>query len=481
MLQYLINATAIWLISLVLFDVFFRRESYHGYNRAYLLITFISGIMIPSLPAVASDHTAHTNTFATQVDELITAKQRFVTNVQPAAHSSFSWGTLLLCIYIAGLIVTTILLLADICKVIRLYSRGQKTADGAFTIIETGKEHSPFSLLNYVFVSHRKYYNDVEWDIVMAHEQKHGISLHFIDLLLMQLSRVVFWFHPLIYLYQQRLTMVHEYQADNVKNIKPQPYGKFLIEQSLLQHAPAITHSFNRSPIKNRVIMLTKNNAQRSLMAKIKPLLLLPVMAFSIVCCTRNSYPDTKVKDGNKVTYKGNVFTLSESEPMTVTLTGTGNKPSGPMTVKRDPYPVSMNNEKIYSSQDVSSKPYFKGDIGAYWAANIKSALPSLPDRDYYLFVKNIVVDKNGTIVYYDVNGLMYYIDDAKSFTGQKQVIISDAPVISAISKLIDNMPKFEPANNSGTPVASVSGSTLLMPTQKISIHEGQVNIVSRD
>jgi hypothetical protein len=43
MLQYLLNATAIWLISLVLFDLFLRRESYHGYNRFYLLFTTLVG------------------------------------------------------------------------------------------------------------------------------------------------------------------------------------------------------------------------------------------------------------------------------------------------------------------------------------------------------------------------------------------------------------------------------------------------------
>ena len=47
MLQYLLNATAIWLISLVRFDIFLRRESYHGYNRFYLLLTFLLGALLP--------------------------------------------------------------------------------------------------------------------------------------------------------------------------------------------------------------------------------------------------------------------------------------------------------------------------------------------------------------------------------------------------------------------------------------------------
>ena len=47
MIQYLLNATAIWLLSLVIFDLFLRKETYHSYNRFYLIGTFLLGVFLP--------------------------------------------------------------------------------------------------------------------------------------------------------------------------------------------------------------------------------------------------------------------------------------------------------------------------------------------------------------------------------------------------------------------------------------------------
>src|SRR5689334_22992080 len=47
MIQYLLNITIIWLLSLLCFDLFLKRETWHEYNRSYLLFTLLAGIFIP--------------------------------------------------------------------------------------------------------------------------------------------------------------------------------------------------------------------------------------------------------------------------------------------------------------------------------------------------------------------------------------------------------------------------------------------------
>lgn len=47
MLQYLFNLTAIWLICLLVYDLFLRKETYHTYNRLYLNISILLGIALP--------------------------------------------------------------------------------------------------------------------------------------------------------------------------------------------------------------------------------------------------------------------------------------------------------------------------------------------------------------------------------------------------------------------------------------------------
>ncbi len=47
MKQYLLETSAVWLVSLAVFDFFLQKENYHGYNRFYLLFTLLLGVARP--------------------------------------------------------------------------------------------------------------------------------------------------------------------------------------------------------------------------------------------------------------------------------------------------------------------------------------------------------------------------------------------------------------------------------------------------
>ena len=129
MLQYLLNATAIWLISLVLFDVFLRRESYHGYNRFYLLFTFVLGALLP-LWQWQGDGQVYTAALRRPVERVIAAKETIVASATPAS-ASVNWGLWLGYIYLAGAFVSFVLLLAEVVKIMRLYQAGNKYREGS--------------------------------------------------------------------------------------------------------------------------------------------------------------------------------------------------------------------------------------------------------------------------------------------------------------------------------------------------------------
>jgi hypothetical protein len=268
MLQYLLNITAIWLISLLLFDLFLRRESYHGYNRFYLVFTFLLGLLLPLWQFNSS------KTIVT-LDEVM---------------SGNPWLKWLAIIYLAGAAVAFSLLIIDIIKLVAFYRTGNRSKQDGWTIVETGREHPPFSYLDVLFISGRVQYSNDEWEMILTHEQRHSVLLHLIDMLMMQLSRIVFWFHPLVYIYHARLLLVQEYQADEASSKQPAAYGKFLVEQAVLKAAPAFSHSFNRSPIKNRILMLTRNAKQRTGLGNLKLLIIVPLTLVCVAFFSKNSY-----------------------------------------------------------------------------------------------------------------------------------------------------------------------------------------------
>ena len=278
MLQYLLSVTAIWLISLVLFDIFLKKENYHNYNRFFLLFTFLLGLILP-------------------LWDWINGGSRYMATLNQwiaSVHGLTQWLSV---IYVAGASVALSLLLIDIVKLVLLYRTGNRSEQDGWTIVETGQEHPPFSYLDILFVAELALYSPEEWTMITTHEKQHSILLHLIDSLIMQLSRIILWFHPLVYIYNTRLLLVHEYQADRSSSPQPQEYGRFLVDQAMMQPAPSLSHSFNRSPIKNRIVMLSKNGTPRTGAANLKQLMLvLPLTIFMLFFFTKNSYSESKVK-----------------------------------------------------------------------------------------------------------------------------------------------------------------------------------------
>jgi hypothetical protein len=305
MLQYLINLTGIWLLSLAVFDLFLRKESYHNYNRLYLLATMLAGMIVPLLQWQDSARRLYPAAVEAPMANVIKAKG----NVVAAARSAnnLSWEQWLLVLYIAGMVVAAGLLLKDIIKLVAYYRSGRRSGSDGWTVVETGNGHAPFSFFNLLFVCSKIDYSAEEWQMILQHERRHTKLRHFVDLLLLQLSKVAFWFHPLVYIYSKRLLLVHEYQADHVGSQRPQVYGRFLVEQAVLHAAPSVTHSFNRSPIKKRIVMLTRKSSS---IAKGKMLVLLPLAFASILCFSQNSFSQ-KAANGEPVVILGNYSNLS--------------------------------------------------------------------------------------------------------------------------------------------------------------------------
>lgn len=456
MQQYLLNASAIWLLSLILFDLLLRREDYHSYNRFYLLFTLLLGTLLPLIQWQYAD-VVYPRAIRYPIEEVITTKQYIASMTIPGR--TISIGQWLMMIYISGALVALALLVVDIVKLLNFYRNGTKHIQNSWTIVTTGMKHAPFSFRRTLFVNAMEQYSPEEWAMVIAHEQRHTSLLHAADLMLLHIARIVFWFHPLIYVYHKRLLLVHEYQADAAAT-QQQEYGRFLIEQAILAAAPSVSHSFNRSPIKNRILMLTRKSTAA---AKGKMLVILPLCMLAIACFSKNgsAWGHQFERNGNTVTYKGNKFILSEPKIDTIILIDpvTGQEQTQYRTF--DPQPITMNGNKIYSE---ATAPYNEENITPrYYASNatleeyvlknIAGGLNSLPDGDYNLRISNIVVSENGKVVYYDYGGV-----ERKFYPNTWKPVAKDSvkQITAGIDKFLNDAPALSPGTLKGKAVPAI-------------------------
>jgi hypothetical protein len=98
--------------------------------------------------------------------------------------SIFNAASTILIIYLAGLFISLLLLGHEIVKLVGLYRAGNKSFEQGYTLVKTGKIHSPFSFFRIIFTGHKQDYNSAQWALLMAHEKEHGRLLHSLDNLL---------------------------------------------------------------------------------------------------------------------------------------------------------------------------------------------------------------------------------------------------------------------------------------------------------
>ncbi len=130
---------------------------------------------------------------------------------------------------------------------------------------------------------------------IIDHERIHIQQGHTYDNLFAELFLAVFWFNPFMWFLKVALRENHEYLADNgVLMLKANPgtYQSLLLKQTIGLAPITLTSTFN-STIKNRIIMMCKNKS--SVLAKFKPLLLLPILAvlFLIFTCNEKTTAQT--------------------------------------------------------------------------------------------------------------------------------------------------------------------------------------------
>ncbi len=139
-----------------------------------------------------------------------------------------------------------------------------------------------FSRFNTIYLSEHQLDN-VEF--ILKHELAHSRQKHTLDLLVIRLVRCLFWFHPIMYLWENKMKENHEYLADRAciehqNDVKPYSYA--LLSAHLGVSIPNLANGFNRqSMLQKRIIQLKTQNT-----FNMKKVILIPAMLTGVVLMT---------------------------------------------------------------------------------------------------------------------------------------------------------------------------------------------------
>jgi len=271
MIQYIIQVVAFQLLFLVTYDLFLKKETFFHWNRAYLICSSLLSFLLPFIK-IESFQNAVPQEYIILLPEIVLTPHKTVETIVP----SWNWYVII------GITVSSILFMYKIVQLLKIRFRGNFIKRENYIIIIIPKSTLAFSIFNYVFIGED--IDETKLEDILAHELVHIREKHSLDLLYFELLRILCWFNPLVYIYQKRISELHEYIADATivkhKN-KSDYYEKLLAEVFQVQHFSFTNQFFKHSLIKKRISMLTKQKSREIL--KLKYLVLIPVVVISLL------------------------------------------------------------------------------------------------------------------------------------------------------------------------------------------------------
>jgi len=154
----------------------------------------------------------------------------------------------------------------------------KKSNQNKGNIILVSNSNQAFSFFNKVFIGA----DNQNIDVILKHELVHAKQLHSLDILFMELLKIIFWFNPILYLYHNRIVALHEFEADfKSADSDRKKYFEVLLCEVLNCNSISFTNNFyNQSLIKKRIVMLQKSKSKKH--GVVKYLLAIPVIVLSM-------------------------------------------------------------------------------------------------------------------------------------------------------------------------------------------------------
>ncbi|EDM45146.1 TonB [unidentified eubacterium SCB49] len=264
-------------------------------------------------------------------------------------QSSVDWPAVLLIIYGVGVTVAVLVFLLKLQKlaVIRKSSHLSKTL--GYRIYEIPNSTEAFTFLRTMYLGAT--ISEDKKEHIIAHEKVHIDQWHSLDLLFFEVLKALFWFNPMVYIYQKQLQSLHEFAADKTvaEQDKSAYYQNLLSQVFGTTSISFINTFFNQSLIKKRIIMLQKSKSNR--VSALKYLLVIPFIAGMLVY-TSCANDTAEISSTVNSTAEGDTEVMQKINELSEAIMKVGNISDEEMKALEFLAAEAKPGDKIYHSVD---------------------------------------------------------------------------------------------------------------------------------
>ena len=307
MINYIIQVLLFQTVFIAVYDLVLKKETFFQWNRAYLIITSVLAYVIPFIRFTGVSENIPQE-YRIMLPEVILSPETFIEKQVESSDILFSgiqW------IFIIGVMIASILFATKLFQIFKLIRQNIKEKNKDYHLVLLPTQNTAFSFFNYIFLG-----NTIQQkEEIIKHELIHVKQNHSIDLLFFEIQKIVFWFNPFSYLYQSRISEIHEFIADSksVSRKEKSTFFNSLLAEAFQVDKITFVNSFNnQSLIKKRIIMFKKDKSRKVL--KLKYLLMIPVLLGMLIyssCETNSVKEDKKLKIENTEKANNDIVEIS--------------------------------------------------------------------------------------------------------------------------------------------------------------------------
>jgi len=395
-LIYFAKAGLIYGLLYSIYFLLFRNNTNFQANRIYLLLIIPFSFILPVINANVQVNTEYNITLPTF--EVGTAANNTTAN---------SPENIFLAIYGAVSLVLFLVFAFNLFKTLStIYS------------LKKGKKNGiqPFSFFNFIHVPIS--IDVMDRKAILLHEKVHSEQWHSIDIVIYEISKVVLWWNPLLWMGLNSVKSNHEFIADKLASVKADKYSSVLGV-----NCSALANNFKSKHLLKKRIMMMKTK-QSNKLSLVKYALVLPIIGLTFLASAQDYRVAPAADETNQRT------------PPVAPITTRTVAPTSPAT----PEAPSTNQNKRRVLNEVDYQPEFKGGMEGlmkYMGAHVKYPEEAKKNKIEGKVFVAFLVDKDGNV--------------------------KDATVVKSANKYLDKealrvikgMPKWNPAKKDGKNVAA--------------------------
>jgi hypothetical protein len=393
MIPYFIKST-ICLITLYGFYHFvLRHHKILMFNRFYLIFSLVFSITVPLIEIPVNSSFPLTNSVneLTITPEYPVGSRQLMNN----ADTSYSDLNILPLLFIAFSTCFFIRFAFNLFIIIRKAMKCKKIEMNNLSLVLVEEKTLPHSFFKYIFVNKSDYEDGKIEKELLIHEEAHCLQYHSVDIILIELLKVFFWFNPFIWLFKKEILLNHEYYADNkvLENNEATDYYKLLVNLVIQSNTSYLASNFKYTAIKNRLIMMTKDKPfHNAISSKISAIPLFLIIGINLTFCQQVSQKANMIDFSGKWVLshtKGETF-LTDVANSIIVISQKDNSVNMEVNITPNDDNAINRTEKYVFGKSVRSKNT-KGDM-----STVITCTPA-PDGKSFSITELLSYKQNGT------------------------------------------------------------------------------------